>query len=219
VTGSTYYENPRSEMLPFVPADTGTVLDIGCGAGAFAGKLKERDGAPEIWGIEMDPAAAARAGDTVDRVLVGNALEIVPGLPEAHFDCVVMNDILEHLEDPAALLKGLRPALKPGAVLTASIPNVRYFFNVADLALHGRWDYTDEGILDRTHLRFFTRSSMVRLFEEAGYEVDRVVGINATGSVKFKIVNLVTLGRWSDMQYLQFACRARFKEASVKEEA
>ena len=219
VTGSTYFENPRSEMLPFVPTDVATVLDIGCGAGGFAGQLKNRNGDVEVWGIELDAAVAARAGETVDRVLVGDALEVVAGLPAAQFDCVVMNDVLEHLQDPAALLRALRPALKPGAVLVASIPNVRYFFNVADLAVHGRWDYTDEGILDRTHLRFFTRSSMVSLFEEAGFIVDRVVGINPTGSAKFKLVNLLTLGRWSDMQYLQFACRARLTNKSEKEEA
>ena len=73
-----------------------------------------------------------------------------------------------------------------------------------------RWDYADEGILDRTHLRFFTRSSMVRLFEEAGYPVESTQGINPTGSLKFKVVNLLTLGRWADMRYLQFACVARF---------
>ena len=92
---------------------------------------------------------------------------------------------------------------------------MRYFFNVVDLVVNGRWDYTDEGILDRTHLRFFTRSSMARLFADAGYEVESIVGINPTGSLKFKIVNVMTLGRWADMQYLQFACRAR----AVKDEA
>jgi hypothetical protein len=98
--------------------------------------------------------------------------------------------------------------MNPGGRLVASIPNVRYFFNVVDLAVHGRWDYTDEGILDRTHLRFFTRSSMTRLLEECGYDQVISAGINPTGSVKFRLVNLLTLGRWSDMKYLQFACLA-----------
>ncbi len=96
-----------------------------------------------------------------------------------------------------------------GGHLVASIPNVRYFFNVVDLAVRGRWDYTEEGILDRTHLRFFTRSSMTRLLEECGFSVEAAIGINPTGSVKFRLVNLLTLGRWSDMKYLQFACSAR----------
>ena len=211
MAGDTYYENPRREMLPFVPATARAILDVGCGAGAFARLIRERGGEspPEIWGVEMDPAAAARAGDVVDRVLVGDALEILPGLPGEHFDCVVLNDVLEHVREPGELLARLRPALRPAAVLVASIPNVRYFFNVADLAVHGRWDYTDEGILDRTHLRFFTRSSMVRLLEECGFTSVTTTGINPTGSAGFRLVNLLTLGRWSDMKYLQFACTAR----------
>ena len=80
---------------------------------------------------------------------------------------------------------------------------------MVDLVVHGRWDYTDEGILDRTHLRFFTRSSMIRLLEDAGYRVEEAVGINPTGSAKFRLANLLSLGRWSDMKYLQFACLAR----------
>ena len=162
MAGDSYYENPRNEMLPFVPVETRAVLDIGCGAGAFAGLVKGRhaESPPEIWGIEMDPTAAAMAGETLDRVMVGDVHDIVPGLPTEHFDCVVLNDVLEHRLEPGDLLRRLRPALRPGAVVVASIPNVRYFFNVVDLAVHGRWDYTDEGILDRTHLRFFTRASM-----------------------------------------------------------
>ena len=97
-------------------------------------------------------------------------------------------------------MRSLRPLLKEGGYLVASIPNVRYFFNVVDLAVYGRWDYTDEGILDRTHLRFFTRSSMARLLAESGYQVETIVGINPTGSAGFRLVNLLTLGRWSDMR-------------------
>lgn len=211
MAGDSYYENPRHEMLPFVPAGARAILDIGCGAGAFAGLVKGRSAEtpPEIWGIEMDPTAAALAGRNLDRVMVGDAHTILPGLPTEHFDCVVLNDVLEHLLEPGDLLARLGPALKPEAVLVASIPNVRYFFNVVDLAVHGRWDYTDEGILDRTHLRFFTRGSMIRMFQEAGFTVEQTVGINPTGSLKFKVMNLLTLGRWADMRFLQFAITAR----------
>jgi len=103
--------------------------------------------------------------------------------------------------------------LRPGGALVASLPNVRYFFNVVGLAVHGRWDYVDEGILDRTHLRFFTRSSLPGLFRDAGFTVERIQGINPTGSLKFKLVDALTLGRWADMRWLQFACVARLREA------
>ena len=200
-------------MLGFIPAEASVLLEIGCGEGAFAAQLKkvraETDSRVEVWGVEMDATAAEKASAVLDRVLQGDVAGVLPDLPLGHFDCLVLNDVIEHVEDPWALLRSLRPLLRPGGALVASIPNVRYFFNVVDLAVHGRWDYTEEGILDRTHMRFFTRSSMMRLLTECGFEVAAAVGINPTGSLKFQLVNLLTLGRWSDMKYLQFACLAR----------
>jgi 2-polyprenyl-3-methyl-5-hydroxy-6-metoxy-1,4-benzoquinol methylase len=208
-----YYRNQRPEMMAFIPDSASAILEVGCGTGAFAAQLKqvrEQAGKPlEAWGVEMDEAAARQASAVMDHVLQGDVAAVLADLPAAHFDCLILNDVIEHVLDPGELLRSLRPLLKPGGHLVASVPNVRYFFNVVDLAVHGRWDYTDEGILDRTHLRFFTRSSMVRLLEECGYSAVNSVGINPTGSVKFGLVNLLTLGRWSDMKYLQFACSAR----------
>lgn len=208
---SAYYGHPRREMEPFVPAAAERVLDVGCGAGAFAATLRAaRAGRVlEIWGVELSPEAAARAGGSCDRVLIGDAVARLRELEVASFDCVVMNDVLEHLAEPAPLLREARRVLRPAGALVVSLPNVRYFFNVWGLAVHGHWDYVDEGILDRTHLRFFTRSSLGRLLEDEGFTVQRLQGINPTGSVKFKLVNLLTLGRWADMRWLQFACVAR----------
>ena len=214
---STYFENSRPEMLPFVPDSASVLLEVGCGSGAFAARFKERKaaaGSPvEIWGVEMDNGAARQASQVLDRVLHGDVATVGDQLPPEHFDCVILNDVIEHVTEPAALLQSLRPLLKPDGHLVASIPNVRYFFNVVDLAVHGRWEYADEGILDRTHLRFFTRSSMMTLLTENGFQVETMVGINPTGSAKFHLVNLLTLGRLSDMKYLQFACRARVLQA------
>ena len=199
-------------MLPLVPHTARRILDVGCGAGAFSAVLKQdraaRKVAVEIWGLEMDPEAAALAQEVLDQVQVGDATELARDLPTGYFDCILLNDVLEHVLEPADLLAALRPALATEGRVVASIPNVRHFPNVVNLVVHGRWDYTDEGILDRTHLRFFTRSSMGRLFHEAGYTVEKMTGINPTGSLKFKLMNLLTLGRWSDMRYLQFAVRA-----------
>lgn len=210
-TQTGYYGHPRREMEPFVPAAAAAVLDIGCGAGAFAATLRQaRPGRQlEIWGVEIMPEAAALARGAVDQVLVGDAVVRVAEMPDGRFDCVVLNDVLEHLAEPAPLLRQARRVLRPGGALVASLPNVRYFFNVWDLAVRGRWDYADEGILDRTHLRFYTRSSLQRLFEGEGFEVERMQGINPTGSLKFGLANLLTLGRFADMRWLQFACVAR----------
>lgn len=205
-----YHGHPRREMLVFVPGEARRVLDIGCGAGAFGAGLKaDRGDGCEVWGVEMDPEAAARAGRVLDRVVTGDARRVPADLAGEAFDCLVLNDVLEHLAEPGELLRDLRPLLAPGGRIVASLPNVRYFFNVVDLALHGRWEYTDEGILDRTHLRFFTRSGMHELFTAAGYAVESQTGINPTGSRAFRLLDLLTLRRFADMGYLQFACVAR----------
>jgi 2-polyprenyl-3-methyl-5-hydroxy-6-metoxy-1,4-benzoquinol methylase len=136
-------------------------------------------------------------------------MEVLPELPAGRYDCIVMNDVIEHVPEPNDLLRAALPLLAEQGRLVASIPNVRFFFNVLDLVAHGRWDYTDEGILDRTHLRFFTKSSIARMFEECGFEIESMDGINATGSLKFRLVDLLTFGRWQDMKYLQFAVVAK----------
>jgi 2-polyprenyl-3-methyl-5-hydroxy-6-metoxy-1,4-benzoquinol methylase len=207
-----YYGNPRREMMAFVPEHARKILDVGCGAGVFGAGLKasrELQNSPEIWGVEMDVPAAEAATDVLDWVVQGDVLKVLPTLAGEVFDTVVMNDVLEHLAEPADLLGAIRPLLAADGVLVASIPNVRYFFNVMDLAWNGRWEYTDEGILDRTHLRFFTRSSISLLLRENGFQVEKMVGINATGSLKFKLANFVSLGRFSDMRFLQYAVTAR----------
>lgn len=212
MTEPGYHTRPRREMVPFVPAGARTVLDIGCGAGAFGAGLKEvfqADGRDvEVWGIEGNPEAAARAQEVLDRVVTGLAPAALAALEGRRFDCVVMNDVVEHVLEPEELLRAVRPHLADGGCLVASIPNVRHHVTVADLALRGRWDYVDEGILDRTHLRFFTRASMVALLEEAGYRVTGTTGINRTGSRVFRLFDLLTLGRFRDMGFLQFACVA-----------
>ncbi len=212
---SDYYGRPRREMIAQVPVAARRVLDIGCGAGAFGSGLKTAWNGQgrelEVWGVEMDAAAAARAAEVLDRVVVGDVSAALSELPTGDFDVVILNDILEHIVAPETLLSALRSCLRPGGHVVASVPNVRHFPNVVNLVVHGRWDYTDEGILDRTHVRFFTRSSMVSLFTGCGFVVESVAGINPTGSLKFKLLNLLTLGKWSDMRFLQFAIRARIQ--------
>jgi SAM-dependent methyltransferase len=205
----TYFTHSRPEMLPFVPSGARTILDVGCGAGAFGAALKARRSDAVVTGVEIDPRAAEAARARLDRVLTGDALAALASLGDERFDTIVLNDVLEHVVDPEALLRDLAAHVAAGGCVVASIPNVREFFTVVDLALRGRWEYTDEGILDRTHLRFFTRASLDGLFGRGGFALERVVGINRTGSAKFKLFDLLTLGRFSEMGYLQWACVAR----------
>lgn len=195
-----------------MPRTVRTVLDVGCGDGAFADGLRAERRAEgqnlEIWGLELDEQVAAAAARRLDRVLAGPAERTVAELPDSWFDCVVLNDILEHLAWPERLLRALHRVLAPGACLVASLPNVRYFHNVWDLVVRGDWEYRDEGIRDRTHLRFFTRSGMRLLFDRSGYRLRQQTGINPTRSRLFRLCNILCCGGLAEMRFLQFACVA-----------
>jgi hypothetical protein len=112
--------------------------------------------------------------------------------------------------EPEAALRHARALLKRGGSVVASIPNVLEYNTVRALLLDQDWRYVDAGVLDRTHLRFFTRKSIARLFEATGYAIDRLDGINRFGRSRLlRLVNLLTAGRFEDMNYVQFAVVAR----------
>lgn len=204
-----YYGNPREDMVGYVPAGTRRMLDVGCGWGRFSEAAKRRYGIAETWGIELDPEAAAVARERVDHVLNQDAFVALAGMPEGFFDCAVFNDVLEHLVEPQRLLAALRPHLADGATVVASIPNVRYGGVVLDLLLRGRWDYADFGILDRTHLRFFTRASIARMFDETGYDLVGIDPITPPISRLGRVAARLLPPPLRDLGFMQFACRAR----------
>ena len=210
---SAYFDQTRAEMLRLVPVGCRRVLDVGCGRGNFAASLK-RAGVPEVWGLEPVAAAAAEAATKLDRV-VENIFAPEAGLPSAHFDAVIFNDVLEHVPDPAAALRLARTLLAPGGAVVASIPNIRHFPTLWELVIQADWRYTDSGILDRTHLSFFTRKSIERLFTDGGFTVEKIEGINPrlNGTARkwqaFQLINALTLGAIGDMKFLQFAVVAR----------
>lgn len=174
---SDYYECARPEILPHVPLHARRVLDVGCGAGAFAWTLKRYRPNVEITGIEIVPAAAEKARRILENVIVGNIEEIdLPFAPDC-FDCIVCADVLEHLTDPVAALRKLAHVLAPDGVIVVSIPNVHYFA-VLDTLSQGRWPYMDRGILDRTHLRFFSHDEIAQLVRDAGLEVGELAPLN-----------------------------------------
>lgn len=144
----------------------GAVLDVGCASGGLLGALAGRAGRRE--GVEVDAAAAQAARLVADDVHVGSIDDVV--LPEDTFDVVVLGDVLEHLVDPAAGIQRVLPALRAGGRVVVSLPNVAHWSVRASL-LVGRWEYRSSGILDDTHLRFFTWSTGARLVEDAGLTV------------------------------------------------
>jgi len=145
-------------------------LSLGCGYGYTEYELLKRH--IEVWAIEKDEIAAIEAEKRVSKIIVGDASEVSDKCPDDYFDCLILADILEHLVDPLGTLKLYLNKLRSGGIVVASLPNVRFFGVVIPLVLFGRWEYKEEGVLDSTHLRFFTKKSIKDLFVNAGcYDV------------------------------------------------
>lgn len=170
---SGYYDNPRGPLLDLFPRAPTRLLDVGCGSGATSVLAKARWPALETIGVEIVPKAAERAAEQLDRVIAGS-VETLDFLAAGvrGVDGVILADVLEHLVDPWNFLDRLRGVLARDAMVVASIPNIANLWLLEELAA-GRFEYTGDGLLDKTHLRFFTRQSIAALFDGAGYEIER----------------------------------------------
>jgi len=167
-----YLDYFNAPLLGLVTAAPRRVLELGCASGMFGAKLKERFPTACVVGVEASRDAAAAAAGRLDRVICARleALDFAAeGLRHGEFDLVIAADILEHLVNPWDLLVRLRPFLAPEALVLASIPNVRNLQLVTNLLVNGLWPYAERGLLDVTHLRFFTLEEIRRMFAETGY--------------------------------------------------
>ena len=208
-----YYANIRSEMLDFIPQDAKKILDCGCGEGHFGNEAKNRFNA-EVWGLEMDVTSAETAKGHLHTVIQGDLATTISEVPAAYFDCITFNDVLEHLVNPYEILTTIKGNLSPNGVVVCSIPNARYWRVFKKYVFGKDWKYEDNGVMDRTHLRFFTKKSMINMFEDLNYEVISIKGLKPTPSVGFHILNTLTLGYIKDCKYIQYACVARPKKES-----
>jgi 2-polyprenyl-3-methyl-5-hydroxy-6-metoxy-1,4-benzoquinol methylase len=200
-----YYQNPREEMLGFIPKNVKRTLEFGCGCGLFSELVKKELDA-ECWGVEIEEKYAQIAAEKLDRVIRSDAGDSIAILPDGYFDCIILNDVLEHLEDPFSLLENLKSKVTSNGVVVLSIPNVRFWNNLRAFIWRGEWDYEDAGILDSTHLRFFTHKSLLRMFQKLGYEVLNIEGLRPTHNKKFRVLNFLLWNRLWDARYHQFAC-------------
>ena len=135
-------------------------------------ELKRRNGA-FVAGIELNANAANAAKDVLDDVVHGDIEKITLPYSDNSFDCILFADVLEHLINPLSALIKVRRLLKKGGTVVASIPNVQ-FHGVIHQLIEGNWTYEKEGILDETHLRFFTYKEIEKIFSQAGYSIQKV---------------------------------------------
>lgn len=206
-----YYDNIRIEMLKYLPSQAKIILDIGCGNGAFADIIK-KDNNAEVWGVEFMEEYALEAKTKLDKVFVGPVEDFLDDLPDHYFDAIYCNDVLEHLVDPYMVLDKLKHKLSENGVVISSIPNIRFFKAFFMLFFNKEWKYQDHGVMDKTHMRFFTKKSIYRMYNDLGYKVLSHQGINKSKSIKPYLFYILTLFTQLDMQYVQFATVAKFNK-------
>ena|SRR3989344_131404 len=202
-----YFDVLRNDLIVHIEPGGHRILDIGCSAGSTGQALKRDGKASEVVGVELTREAVAIAEGKLDRVLCGDIEQMELPYPIGYFDYILCGDVLEHLRDPWGVLAKLRAHLRSGGRIVASIPNIRNWRILANLVLRGRWDYTASGILDSTHLRFFTRSSIIEMFEGAGFALEEITHVEF--GPKAKLINRFTFGLGEEFMVKQYIIKAR----------
>ena len=205
-----YFAHARKEIQPLLPRICGRVLEVGCGSGATLGWLRQAHRAVRTVGVEISEAAAEKARNHADEVhCLDFELNALPG-DSQKFDLVLCLDVLEHMVNPWAVVDRLAiQYLEVGGTLIVSLPNVRHYSVVLPLLLGGRWDYQEAGLLDRTHLRFFTKTSAKGLLSHPQLGPVRCTATGFDGWSTKRLLNAVTLGIFSELVTYQYFLSAR----------
>lgn len=207
-----YYEGLNREILLELPTEAKLFLDVGCAAGLMGEAIKECHPSAIVHGIECAPAARIEASKRLDHVFDADLNAELPPLG-ALYDCVICADVLEHLIDPWSALQGLTKLLTPTGILIASIPNLRHYKVTRDLVWSGRFTYRESGVMDTTHLRFFTLYEMKKLFQGAGLDLVRYRPIGRGGNVLIRTLSKVLGGGFTEMQAPQYLLVGRKKNS------
>lgn len=168
-----YYKGINQKVYDMVPVGAKKLLDVGCGTGEFGKKLKDEKGLEQVFGVEVSPEIASEASEKLDRVFRSDIESTRLDGMRKYFDCIVMSGILHHLRDPWSVLRRMKEYLKDDGCLIAAIPNVAHISMIKEL-LKGKWCYSDQGILDVCHMKFFTLDEMTKMFSETGYQIEAI---------------------------------------------
>jgi 2-polyprenyl-3-methyl-5-hydroxy-6-metoxy-1,4-benzoquinol methylase len=199
---SRYYATARHDVLRFIKTAPEAVLEIGCGTGATMAVLAEQRKPALAIGVELDPASAAEARAVFGHVIEGavETADFESLISPDSLDLVLCLDVLEHLVDPWTVVRRVSPLLRSGGRLVLSVPNIRNWKFIKRLLLKGDFHYTDSGLLDRTHLRFFVRQTAEALATCGGLELVASHDARAYEPFEFRnLLNHATLGATRDL--------------------
>lgn len=167
------FDRTPNDLIAHIPKNAQRILDIGCGKGDLAFLIRRDNKEVEIIGIEPDETAAVQARQILNKVYVADVEDIDFICPDGFFDCIIYNGILEHIKDPWRTLTMHRKYLKDSGTVVAIVPNIQHFSVLLGL-FSGRWEYRNEGIFNKDHIRYFTFADLKKMFKEAGFVVDNL---------------------------------------------
>lgn len=189
------YHSINAAILQFIPKTSTKILDIGCGSGNLGGVIKQQQNC-EVVGVTYSHAEATLAAKHLDQVFVLDLNSFDPkNLNGQRFDCVILSHVLEHLYEPKNFLQALHSVLEPNAKVIIALPNTLVWKQRIKFFM-GDFKYTDGGILDKTHFRFYDWDTSLELVKESGYQIiERIAdGYFPLSGIRFiKILRPVTL--------------------------
>ncbi len=206
------YDSINEAVLALVPSGCRHVLDLGCGGGSLGHAIRQR-GAERVTGVTFNPREADLAAKQLDAVLVADLNTLDLATLSGPFDCVVCSHVLEHLYRPEELLAGLRRVLTLGGTVVVALPNILFWRSRLKL-FAGHFRYTDGGLMDRTHYRFFDWRTAQELVTNAGYLIDVAVADGGFPLARFlpgvgPLLSRAVLKLWPGLFGWQFVLRGR----------
>jgi 2-polyprenyl-3-methyl-5-hydroxy-6-metoxy-1,4-benzoquinol methylase len=199
-----YFTHKRTEIEQLLPKYSEKVLEIGCGTGETLRWLQDIGKIGVSFGCEISNEALVIAEQNIDNILSAD-VERDEIYHNESFDLILALDVLEHLVDPWSVLKKIvKNNMQNGSTLIASIPNVRHYSVLKQLLLNKDWHYEESGILDKTHLRFFTKSTSISMIESSGLSVKKIIGNPSGVTAKQKLFNKLTLNIFYDFVSQQY---------------
>lgn len=208
-----YHANVRHDVMPLIPEQCGRVLDVGGGVGATGGYLKQQGRATKVVVADLCGGPPAPGVERIVAADLNDAAALQALGEHGPFDTILCLDVLEHLYDPWEAVSQLQRLLAPGGCIIASIPNINYVGLLAPLVIKGRFDYQETGILDRTHIRWFTRHSAEALMRRGSLHIEECVARVPDGKVK--TLDRLTAGTLRRFFALQHIIRASMPTGSM----
>lgn len=191
-----YYTGVRTNLIKLIPDGPNKILDIGCGRGDLLLKLKELRKAQNIFGIDIE-----KFDTKLDKFIAGDIDKIELPFSYNYFDVIICADVLEHLVDPWETLNKIYKYVKPDGIVIISIPNIRELYAISQILFKGDFRYTHDGVLDKTHLRFFCKKNIIELINQSKLDIE---SCNVFLKHKRKVFNILTFKLFENLLAKQY---------------